>query len=233
MKRLELLLAVTFVCVSLSLPAAGADEANQGKLFWIFLTTGKSTEGVARDDVMAMQQAHLANFGKLAGEGKLLGAGPMQDPDRVLRGIVLMKATDTEKLAAMFEADPYVQKGFLKVEPHEVKITHGGFANKITPTEMAEYRIVVFEHESTSQANAVISERQGEHAGELFANKQLLLAAEFAGESKRRYVWIAKANSGLQKAAEQAPAVAQAGLACKTMPIYLGKGSLLADSSAD
>ncbi len=90
-----------------------------------------------------MQKAHLANFGRLAGEGKLLTAGPMRDPEGVLRGIVIVRATDRSAVDRMFDQDPYVTEGFMKVEPHEARIDHGGIVANVTPEALEEFRIVI------------------------------------------------------------------------------------------
>jgi uncharacterized protein YciI len=48
-----------------------------------------------------MQAAHLANFGRLQKAGKLFTAGPLADPQRKMRGIVVVKAADLKSLSEL------------------------------------------------------------------------------------------------------------------------------------
>ena len=64
-----------------------------------------------------LQQAHLANIGRLAKEGKLILAGPfMADGD--LRGIYLFDVTTIEEAKALTETDPAIKVGRLVMELH-------------------------------------------------------------------------------------------------------------------
>jgi hypothetical protein len=64
--------------------AASATKPTKQPYFWIFLTSGKSTANVDRVEIEKMQAAHLSNFGRLHGEGKLFMAGPLSDPEKNL-----------------------------------------------------------------------------------------------------------------------------------------------------
>ncbi len=85
-------------------------------LYWVFLTTAKSLEGIEREEMEAMQEAHLNNFRRLAADGRLLTAGPMSDPENVRRGVVVLKASQGDELFEMFREDPYVKQGYMNVD---------------------------------------------------------------------------------------------------------------------
>ena len=91
--------------------AAPVTTANDTKLFWVFLTTGKSTKGVEKEEVEKMQAEHLANFKRLAEEEKLLLAGPLADPEKKLRGIVVLKAKNQNDLEKMVHGGSLRSKG--------------------------------------------------------------------------------------------------------------------------
>ena len=198
------------------------------KLYWIFLTTGRSTEGVPADDVRKMQKAHLTNFGRLAGEGTLLTAGPMSDPEGVLRGIVIVKAPDRGAVDRMFDQDPYVTKGYMKVEPHEARIDHGRIVAKVAPEAFEEFRIVILsDPKEVDDLKREPPEGQTGYVANLSEVGTILVASTFVGQGGRRFVWIAKAQDNLKRLVEASPAVADGGLEYRIIPLYLGKGSLV------
>ncbi len=64
-------IALGFSTLAGAAPAQEREDTRM-RLYWIFLATGRSVDGVAEHDIARMQKKHLANFGRLAGEGKLL-----------------------------------------------------------------------------------------------------------------------------------------------------------------
>ena len=207
-------------------PAQESDDTRM-RLYWIFLATGRSVDGVAEHDIARMQKEHLANFGRLAGEGKLLTAGPMRDPEGVLRGIVIIKAPDREAVNRMFEDDPYVTKGYMKVETHEARIDHGQFVAIVTPEALEEFRIVILsEPKDVDRPKKERREVQTDYVANLAGAGTILLSSTFVGQSGRRSVWITKAQDNLKRLADAAPGVADGVLEYRIFPLYLGKGSL-------
>jgi uncharacterized protein YciI len=72
--------------------------------------TPEKTEETAK-----IQEAHLANIGRLAKEGKLILAGPFSGGDD-LRGLFLFNVTTIEEARALADTDPAVQAGRLRVD---------------------------------------------------------------------------------------------------------------------
>lgn len=112
--------------------------------FFIFLETGRPTP----DDkaaVQAMQRGHLDNFKRLFAEGKLLAAGPLRDPSRAKRGIVVVKAPSRQVLMNYFEPDAYVREGYMTVDAQPA-VAHQGLNHiGIDPDAgIEEHRIVLF-----------------------------------------------------------------------------------------
>ena len=71
-----------------------------------------------------MQAGHLANIGKMAEEGHLVIAGPM-GTDGTLRGILVFRIADQERIAAMVAKDPSVAANRLEVELYEWSLPQG------------------------------------------------------------------------------------------------------------
>ena len=62
-----------------------------------------------------IQEAHMANIGRLAEEGKLILAGPFAGSGD-LRGLFLFDATTVEEARALADTDPAVKAGRLRVD---------------------------------------------------------------------------------------------------------------------
>jgi uncharacterized protein len=64
-----------------------------------------------------IQEGHLANFGRLAGAGKLIVAGPFGDQGE-LRGMLIFKLKSVDEARALMDADPALKSGRLTLDLH-------------------------------------------------------------------------------------------------------------------
>jgi protocatechuate 3,4-dioxygenase beta subunit len=203
------------------------NDESSTQLYWIFLTSGRSTEGVSRDDVSKMQEAHLANFARLAKQGKLTTAGPMRDPEGVLRGIVIVKAASRSAVDRMFDQDPYVAQGFMKIEAQKARIDHGQIVSNVTSESLDEFRIVVFgSREQAGEAEQNPIQGQTSYATDLCRAGKILFMSTMLEPGMCRFVWIARERDDLKQLVEASPAVADRGLEYQIIPLYLLNGSL-------
>jgi len=69
------------------------------------------------DETRRMQEAHLANFGKLAEAGKLIVAGPFGD-NGDLRGMLIFKLESVDEAGKLMDADPTLKAGRLTLDLH-------------------------------------------------------------------------------------------------------------------
>jgi uncharacterized protein YciI len=95
----------------------GADERGMRQYVLVILKTGpnKMPEGEARK---AMFKGHFANIGKLAGEKKLVLAGPL-DGKEGRRGIFVFNTPDIETAKSWVATDPVIINGEMAAEFHE------------------------------------------------------------------------------------------------------------------
>lgn len=214
-------------------PATQEPEAKAAEnLYWVFLTTGKSLEGIERTEVDAMQAEHLNNFRRLAEEGKLLTAGPMSDPENVRRGIVVLKAGHLEELAEMFREDPYVKQGYMKVDSCKMKFELGKIHTRVAPKGMEELRIVVLERnpDSETSLDAETEKQTAEFLKVQYDLKKLDLSVRLfdVKDSCRHILFFQKQDSDddILKIVNEIPAVKAGFWKQKTMPIFMGKGSI-------
>jgi uncharacterized protein YciI len=96
--------------------SAQIDMSTMRTYYMVFLLKG---EHRSQDSLTAqkIQEAHLANIRKLAGEGTLVIAGPFLD-DGDLRGIFIFAVASAEEARRLVETDPAVQAGRLRYEIH-------------------------------------------------------------------------------------------------------------------
>ncbi len=144
----------TMATLTTALTPARAQTATAPRWWFIFLESGKPVP----DDkaaVEAMQRGHLDNFKKLVGEGKLFAAGPMRDPSRQKRGIVVVQAPDRETLLSYFQPDEYVREGYMVVNAQPATVHQALHHTGIDPNGIEENRIVLFTRAEAQDKAAV------------------------------------------------------------------------------
>ncbi len=204
--------------------ACRAQEPDSSNIYWVFLVSGKSSAGEERAAIEKMQAAHLENFGRLARAGSLLTAGPVADPERRLRGIVVLKAKSPDEFKTMFAPDPFIKNGFLQIEASEATFLKGKFAPKVTPDELEELRLVTISHvEKQSAADGMTSIVKA-----LSGETSLRLACQTDGESSLAGVLIFNKmpDEALNMLLSKLPPIAQGKLTAHPMPLYLSKGAV-------
>jgi uncharacterized protein YciI len=95
----------------------GADELGMKNYILVILKTGpnKVLAGKERDD---MFKGHFANMKRLAGEGKLALAGPLDGVDG-WRGLFVFAIADIEEAKRLVATDPVIIKGEMIAEYHK------------------------------------------------------------------------------------------------------------------
>lgn len=94
----------------------GADERGMRSYVLVILKTGSERvpDGEKRDE---MFRGHFANMARLAGEGKLALAGPLDGVDG-WRGLFVLAVSDIEEAKTLVATDPVVVEGEMVAEYH-------------------------------------------------------------------------------------------------------------------
>lgn len=95
----------------------GADQRGMRAYVLVILKTGpnKVAAGKERDDMFA---GHFANINRLASEGKLALAGPLDGVDG-WRGLYVFAVKDIEEAKQLTATDPVILKGEMIAEYHK------------------------------------------------------------------------------------------------------------------
>lgn len=94
----------------------GADQYGMRQYVIAFLKTGPNRDRDSMESAK-LQQAHMANIGRLAKLGKLALAGPFMDGTD-LRGIYVFNVSSIEEAEELTKTDPAIQAGSLIMELH-------------------------------------------------------------------------------------------------------------------
>ena len=94
----------------------GADDYGMRKYIRVLLRTGPHpvAEGAERE---TMFKGHMANIQRLASEGKLVLAGPLDGKDG-LRGMFVFAVEDIEQAKNLVATDPVIARGEMVAEYH-------------------------------------------------------------------------------------------------------------------
>lgn len=93
----------------------GADEYGMKMYTLVILKTGKTVENdKAKAD--SIFKGHMQNIRRLAGEGKLVIAGPLEKNDKAYEGIFILNAATTADAQKLLDTDPAFHAGLLDAE---------------------------------------------------------------------------------------------------------------------
>jgi len=97
--------------------SVGADEHGMRSYVLVILKTGPNRipDGPEREE---MFRGHFANMNRLADEGKLALAGPLDGVDG-WRGLFVMAVSDLEEAKKLVATDPVIIKGEMAAEYHK------------------------------------------------------------------------------------------------------------------
>lgn len=104
-------------------------EAMGMAVYYVYLLKkGPAWSPDSTPEIDALQEAHLANFKRLADMGKLVINGPLLDSFATsgeIRGIGVLKADSMQEAEELISTDPMVKVGRLVFELHAWMIARG------------------------------------------------------------------------------------------------------------
>lgn len=97
----------------------GADDFGMKSYVLVILKSGKNVvqEKPERDNLFA---GHFENIRRLADQGKLIVAGPVEKNDNSYRGIFILDVTTFDEANGLLEADPTIRANIFDVELYKL-----------------------------------------------------------------------------------------------------------------
>lgn len=180
------------VTAALALLAGCASTSNappQHEHTFAFLRLGPKRAEFTGEPLQELMRGHMANIGKLAGEGKLCVAGPLGqgNPEPELRGIFIFTTGDVAEARALCDSDPSIAAGVLaaQIEPFRTErdlaqVLRRGL--EFEERRKADPSISMMEGMSTyAMLIAEDGARASKALAELRSAKQIVLEGEFGG----------------------------------------------------
>jgi uncharacterized protein YciI len=93
----------------------GGNDNGMKKYVLVILKTGPA-DATNKAVVDSLFGGHMKNIGRLAGEGKLIVAGPLGKNEKTYRGIFIMNVATIDEAKLLVDTDPAVQGKLLDAE---------------------------------------------------------------------------------------------------------------------
>lgn len=188
------------------------------EFYFVFLVTGPTKPPPDENEVNAMQKAHLGNFGKRFNEGKLVAAGPMRDPGKTRRGIVVLTPNKGEDPKKLFAGDPYVENRIMDAVMYKWKPV-GEFAAPPDPNSIVEHRLILIHRSDKSDPEDVLMKlSSAKHLG--FVS----VYGETPGSKDMAAIALSATTNedNLRRALGEMPA----GFKLELIPLWMAKGTV-------
>ena len=92
-----------------------ADDYGMKSYFLVLLKTGSFSTN-EKSVLDSLFRGHMENINRLASQGKLVVAGPVEKNDQRLRGIFIIQAASRTELDAMLQADAAIRANLFATE---------------------------------------------------------------------------------------------------------------------
>lgn len=202
------------------------------KGYLMFFTKGE-VAGPTDPAVSAeMMKGHLGNMTRLYKEGKLTAAGPLKDPSGKIRGLTVVWAKHYSEVDKMFEEDPFVKAGMMKVTHQMWSVKRSQFG-KPHETEIAEHRMVIFYRQDNEKPITSINRAYAyeSHPAALTAMLKDIGPNIYAPMNTKTTHWetliIASKDDHLIRKKVSALPLVQAGrYTFEIFPLWMGKGTV-------
>lgn len=125
-----------YIIVLCFLFIAGSFCQTEKQHFFVFLNTNPDREELPQEEIMRLQEGHMANINRLAEEGKLLTAGPVKGGG----GIFILSAESLDEANQYLQTDPAISVNRFILEVYPIEFLHG----KLCKVDTAGFNMVSY-----------------------------------------------------------------------------------------
>ena len=224
-------LLVAVVVIASILLYAQQPTATTDQFFFVILKRPKNYPPLSKQAAEKLQEAHMANIGKMFSEGKLVMAGPFMD-DTVLRGVFVLKATSKAQAQEWTDADPAVKAGRLGAEVHGPwRIKNDVIHPPNTPQTMQQYTMVLMNGTDKWDMNSPtfqeVASRHPAATAKLVEQGSLALAGAIFDEGNLKGIFIFRVGAGETAKLMQEDPVMKAGYATPELHPWITAAGVL------
>lgn len=223
---MKAILVLMLLVASIGYSQSGATPK---KVFFMYFMKGDGQRPEDKGELEKMQAAHLANLTEQFKNKNILVAGPLQDPTKERRGIVVLHVENEDGVAALFKDDPYVKNNIMCISLMEWKVNPDAFKTGVgDPNSIVPYRLVIFTPgKSLRPVNARIMKEHQDYMDNLKQTHKLGIRGEVSSAKKIREVAIFEGEDtkGIEAALSQDPLVKAALLEVEIIPLWMMKGT--------
>lgn len=222
-RSMKLLLMV----MALAIAAAFAGSAPDKKVYFMYFMRGDGTRPTDQKELEAMQKAHIDNMVAQSNLGKLIAAGPLNDPTKERRGITVLHVDDEKQIPEMFDNDPYVKHNIMRVKAAKWDVDPKLFKPAVDPSSIVEYRLVLMKRGLGMQPenDAMVREHRKFMDG-LRKTHQLAVWGTVTGLDGVREVMIFTGTDtdGIMNKLKEDTYVQKALMSPEILPLWMSKG---------
>lgn len=222
MRRILLLPVLALATMATSQSASPA-KAEDTKLFFGFFMKSDGKLPEDKDATTKLGQAHIGNLQKQFKEKKLIAAGPLQDPTKQRRGVVVLTVKDAKEIPGLFKEDPFVQMNVMTMDAKPWTADRKGInVEAIDPEAIEENRIVVV------TAKRTLSAKERTELDRHVANLVKKGIGGWVGKpgEKGIYLFQGKEDDTLKATFAESPLAKSGRVEVEIFPLWMGKGTL-------
>ena len=213
------------IIIILLLSASPVDTNAQenNKKFFVFLNSNPDKENISEDEVGKLQTEHLNNITKLADEGKLLAAGPIEGGG----GIFILVAEDMDQAKNYLETDPAIAANRFNIEIFPFNIYNGKICGATEPYEMVTYQLVRFktENEDPNALGIALRDNRTFMAHQQYETKQLVVYGKFSDDNDGVLIMNVPDLESAEAIINSHPSVINGSISYKINTLWIAKGT--------
>jgi uncharacterized protein YciI len=191
------------------------------EFIFVFLNKKTQSDHTPKEVVDQLMEGHMANIDRLAGEGKLVAAGPFDGGG----GIFIFRSSRTEEVKEWIQTDPAVKANRWNVEVLPYFPRQGSVCDAPEPYEMVTYTLIRYVPDITKFNIAYAPDSMRSH--DLYLEKlagtgHVVTEATFGPSDGGILVMRGDAGDTLT---EEDPAVADGVLTAEVKKLWIARGA--------